>query len=132
MARPCGEFKARLEKRPDSPGVLTVTGECNLPAVYRAVLEAHDPPGETPGQLVLDLVVTLPSGLPPTTVEGYCTLNLAFKTKTEQEYKTVLIKDRNSEDGESWEIPVRVLTQQLADVRPDGTRWSKMSRPGKV
>ncbi len=134
MARPCGEFKAKWEKRPDKPGLLTVTGECTLAAVYRVVLKPHDPPSENPDQMVLDLFITLPSGLPPTAVEGRATLNFSYKELTEQPYKTVVILDVNSEEDpkEQWEIPVRVLTQGLSEVRPDGTKWSKMERPDRV
>lgn len=134
MARPCGEFKAKWEVRPDKPGVLTVAGECSLAAVYRVVLKPHDPPSEDPDRLLLDLIITLPSGLPPTAVEGRATLNFGYKVETEHEYKTVVIVDVNSGEDpkEQWEIPVRILRQVLAQAGPDGTKWSKMDRPNRV
>lgn len=132
MSRACGEFKAKWEKRPDSPGVLTVNGECKLAAVYRVNLVASEEPSDNPEQRRLDLVITLPSGLPPTAVEGQCTLNFSFKEETEVPFSSVLITDVNSDEGETWEVPVRVLTQELAAIRPDGTKWTKMSRPDRV
>ena len=134
MARACGEFKAKWEKRPDRDGVLTVTGECNLAATHRIVLEPHDPPSEDPDQLLLALKITLPSGLPSTKVEGKATLNFAHKEFTEDPPSTVRIVDVNSEEDpkDEWTIPVRILTQGLAAVSPDGTKWTKMSRPDRV
>ncbi|HVL51554.1 MAG TPA: hypothetical protein VM754_08660 [Actinomycetota bacterium] len=134
MARPCGEFKAKWEKRPDKPGILTVAGECSLAAVYRVDLVRHDPPGENPEQLVLDLVINLPSGLPPTAVEGRATLNFSYKEQTDEPYTSVLIIDANSEEEpkDQWEVPVRILTQGLAHITPDGTKWTKMERPDRV
>lgn len=132
MARPCGEFRAKWEKRPDKPGMLTVSGECTLAAVYRTVLKPHDPPSKNPEQKLLDLVITLPSGLPPTAVEGGGSLYFSYKEETEQEYKSVVIIDVNSGEDERWEVPVRVLKQELSSIRPDGTKWTKMSRPNRV
>ena len=134
MARPCGEFKAKWEKRPDRPGILTVAGECTLAAVYRVDLKPHDPPSEDPDQKILDLVVTQPSGMPATGVENRAQLNFSYKEETEHPYKTVLIIDVNSEEDpkDQWEIPVRTLTQGLAHVGPEGTKWSKMSRPNRL
>jgi hypothetical protein len=134
MERACGEFKAKWEKRPDKAGVLTVAGECSLGAVYRVDLKPHDPPSEDPDLLLLDLVITLPSGLPATKVEGRATLNFSHKEMIEDPPTRVRIVDVNSEEDpkDQWEIPVRVLTQGLAEVRPEGTKWSKMSRPDRV
>ena len=134
MSRPCGEFKAKWEKRPDKPGLLIVSGECTLAATYRVIFKPHDPPGDDPDQKILDLIVTLPSGRPPTGVENRAQLNFSYKEQTEHPYKTVLIIDANSEEDpkEQWEIPVRILTQGLAPVRPEGTKWSKMARPNRI
>lgn len=134
MARPCGEFKAKWEKRPDRPGMLTVHGECELAAVYRIVLTEHQPPSEDSREKVLDLIITLPSGLPPTAVENRSVLYFSFKEETEEPYERVRVIDVNSSDNpkQEWVVPVRVLTQSLADVAPDGTKWSKMERPNRV
>ncbi|HYN98550.1 MAG TPA: hypothetical protein VEU28_02640 [Actinomycetota bacterium] len=134
MPRPCGEFKARWEKRPDKPGVLTVAGECNVAATHRIVLEPSEPPSEDPAVYLLDLKISLPSGKPPTYVENRATLTFAHKHYTEDPPQRVRIVDVNSEDDpkQEWEIPVRVLNQALADVAPDGTKWSKMERPNRV
>ncbi|HEX2052529.1 MAG TPA: hypothetical protein VHJ78_02230 [Actinomycetota bacterium] len=134
MARPCGEFKAKWENRPDRPGMLTVSGECTLAAVYRIILTNHEPPSEDPEEKVLDLIVTLPSGLPPTAVEGRSTLYYSYKEETEHPYQRVRIIDVNSSENpkQEWVVPVRVLTQSLAEVGPDGTKWSKMERPKRV
>lgn len=108
--------------------MLSVTGECNLPATYRTVLEVHEPQGDDPTQLILDLVVTLPSGLESTDNEARCTLNVAFKMNTEQDYETVLIVDKLSDEDESWEIPVRVLKQAVAEAPMQGSKWSSLPR----
>lgn len=110
--------------------MLTVTGECRLPATYRSVLEVHEPQGEDPSQLILDLVISNPSGFGHMDSEGRCTLNVAFKKQTDEEYKSVLIIDRNSEEegGESWEVPVRVLTQEMASAPTKGSKWSALPR----
>lgn len=134
MARPCGEFKAKWEKRADKPGVLTVSGECTLAAVYRTVLKRHEPPTENPDELTLDLMITLPSGLPPTAVENQGSLYFSYKEETEHEYKTVRVVDVNSAEDpkDQWVVPVRILRQDLAHIGPDGTKWSKMERPNRV
>jgi hypothetical protein len=44
------------------------------------------------------------------------------------------ILDVNSQEDpkDEWEVPVRILTQDLAHIRADGTKWSKMERPNRV
>lgn len=123
MPTGCGEWKARHERRPGQPAVLMVTGECKIPATYRAVLKQSEQQGEDPTQLVLDLVVTLPSGLGNLESEKRATLNVSFKLPTENEYKTVRIIDVNSQEGESWEIPVRVLEMANTPKAPKSRRW---------
>ena len=134
MARACSEFKAKWEKRPDRDGILVVSGECNVAATHRIDLKPHDPPSDDPDQLLLDLVITLPSGLPPTAVENRATLNFAHKEFTEEPPSTVKIVDVNSQEDpkDEWVIPVRRLTQGLASITPDGTKWTKMNRPNRV
>jgi hypothetical protein len=134
MARACGEFKAKWEKRPDRDGILVVSGECKVAATHRVDLKRHDPSSENADQLLLDLVITLPSGLPPTAVENKATLNFAYKELTEEPPSTVKIVDVNSEEDpkDEWVVPVRKLTQGLATISPDGTKWTKMSRPDRV
>lgn len=129
MPSQSGEWHARHELRPDREPLLTVTGECHLPATYRADLEMREPQGDDPSQLILDLVVSNPSGHGHMDSEGRGRLFLEFTRKTDHYYKTVLIIDRNSEDGESWEIPVRVLTQPVAAApSKKGSKWSSMPR----
>lgn len=134
MPRPCGEFKAKWEKRVDKPGVLAVVGECTVAATHRVVLEAHDPPSEDPDILILDLKISLPSGKPPTYVEGTATLNFSYKEFTETPPQQVKIIDANSDEDpkDEWTVPVRILDQALAHINPDGTKWSKMNRPNRV
>lgn len=134
MPRPCGEFKAKYEKRPDKPGVLSVVGECTLAATHRVVLEPSNPPSADPEVFDMDLKISLPSGKPPTFVEGKATLNFSHKEYTEDAPQRVRIIDVNSEEDpkDEWVIPVRMLTQGLATVMPDGTKWTKMSRPDRI
>ncbi|MEX2587303.1 MAG: hypothetical protein WD602_04825 [Actinomycetota bacterium] len=110
--------------------MLTVTGECRLPATFRSVLEKREPQGDDPSQLILDLVISNPSGFGHMDSEGRCTLNVSFKMQTDKEYDSVLIVDRNSEEegGESWEVPVRVLVQEVAAAPVKGTKWSALPR----
>lgn len=130
MPRECGSWHARHERRPDKEALLTVTGECRLPATFRTVLEENESQGDDPSQLVLDLKISNPSGYGHMDSEGRCTLNVSFKKQTDKEYSSVLIIDRNSEEeeGESWEIPVRVLTQEMAAAPAKGTKWSSLPR----
>ncbi|MEX0789888.1 MAG: hypothetical protein WD178_03850 [Actinomycetota bacterium] len=134
MPRPCGEFKAKWEKRPDKPGVLSVVGECTVAATHRIVLEPHDPPSEDPDIFILDLKISLPSGKPPTYVENRATLNFSHKEYTETPPTHVRIVDVHSEEDpkDEWTVPVRVLNQALAHIIPDGTKWTKMNRPDRV
>jgi hypothetical protein len=133
MPRPCGEFKAKWEKRPDKPGVLTVVGECQVAATHRIVLEPHDPPRDG-DVFLLDLKISLPSGKPPTYVENRATLTFSHKEYTEDPPERVHILDVNSEEDpkDEWLIPVRILNQALAKVGPDGTKWTKMERPDRI
>lgn len=128
MPRECGTWHAKHERRPDKEPLLTVTGECHLPATHRTVLEMHEPQGDDPSQLVLDLVVTNPSGFGHMDSEGRGMLFVDFKLKTDQDYKTVKIIDRNSEEGEEWEVPVRVLTQPVASAPGQRNKWASMPR----
>jgi hypothetical protein len=134
MPRPCGEFKAKWEKRGDKPGVLTVVGECTLPATHRISLEPHNPPSQDPDIFLLDLVINMPSGKPPTYVEARATLNFSHKEQIETPPQRVGILDVNSQEDpkDEWEVPVRILTQDLAHISADGTKWSKMERPNRV
>lgn len=128
MPRECGSWHARHERRPDKEPLLTVTGECRLPATFRTVLERHEPQGDDPTQLILDLLISNPSGFGHMDSEGRCTLNISYKEETDEEYRSVLIIDRNSEENESWEVPVRVLRQEVATAPTEGTKWSSLPR----
>ena len=120
-------WDARLMKRPGDEAILTVTGECKLPATYRADLEVAERQGEDPSQLVLLLIITLPSGLPPTAVEGRGTLNISLKMPTEEVYSSVKIADINAdpetEEATVWNVPVKVIDWSNTPTRKKGDRW---------
>jgi hypothetical protein len=120
-------WDARLMKRPGDEAILTVTGECKLPATYRADLEVAERQGEDPSQLVLLLIITLPSGLPPTAVEGRGNLNISLKMPTEKIYSSVKIADINAdpetEEATVWNVPVKVIDWSNTPTRKKGDRW---------
>ena len=119
-------WDARLMKRPGDEAILTVTGQCKLPATFRAVLEMAEPQ-ENPDQLLLLLIITIPSGLPPTAVEGRGNLNISFKMPTEEIYSSVKIADINAdsetEQATVWNVPVKVIDWSNTPTRKRGDKW---------
>lgn len=120
-------WDARLMKRPGDEAILTVTGECKLPATYRAVLEVAERQTEDPDQLVLLLIITLPSGSTSTAVEGRGNLNISLKMPTEKIYKSVKIADINAdpetEEATVWNVPVKVIDWANTPTRKKSDRW---------
>lgn len=120
-------LSARHHRRPGQEPVLEVTGECKLPATYRAVLRMAEDQGDDPSQLVLDLFVNDPSGLPASGVENRATLNISFKLKTDAEYATVKITDihgdADSEDPTEWVLPVKQIDWGTTAPAAESKRW---------
>jgi hypothetical protein len=120
-------WDARLMKRPGDEAILTVTGECKLPATFRAVLEVAERQGEDPSQLVLLLIISIPSGLPPTAVEARGTLNISLKMPTEKIYNSVKIADINAdpetEEATVWNVPVKVIDWSNSPAPKRSDRW---------
>jgi hypothetical protein len=120
-------WDARLMKRPGDEAILTVSGECKLPATYRAVLEVAERQEEDPSQLLLLLVITNPSGLPPTNMENRATLNIALKMPTEETYTSVKIADINAdpetEEQTVWVVPVKLIDWSNTPARKKSDRW---------
>jgi hypothetical protein len=127
MDHKVSNWDARHIRRPGQEPVLSVTGECRLPATYRMVLNVHEPQGEDPSQLVLDLIIENPSGKPSTTVEGLANMNIAFKMPTEETYSSVLISDINAdagtEDETVWTVPVKLIDWGTTAAPNDSKRW---------
>jgi hypothetical protein len=120
-------WDARLMKRPGDEAILTVSGECKLPATFRAVLEVAERQEEDPSQLLLLLVITLPSGLPPTAMENRATLNITLKMPTEETYTSVKIADINAdpetEEQTVWVVPVKLIDWSNTPARKKSDRW---------
>ena len=120
-------WDARLMKRPGDEAILSVTGECKMPAIYRAVLEVAERQTEDPDQLLLLLIISLPSGKPPTKMETLGTLNISLKMPTEKVYKSVKIADINAdpetEEPTVWNVPVKVIDWSNTPTRKRSDRW---------
>ena len=121
------ELRARHMRRPGQEAILEVTGECKLPATYRAVLNVADQQGDDPSQLVLDLIINDPSNLPATGVENRATLNISFKMKTDTDYSTVkitdLLADPDTTDPTEWVLPVRQINWDTTPQPAKSRRW---------
>lgn len=120
-------WDARLMKRPGDEAILTVSGECKLPATYRAVLEVPERQEEDPSQLLLLLVITNPSGLPPTNMENRATLNISLKMPTEETYTSLKIADINAdpetEEETVWVVPVKLIDWGNTPSPKRSDRW---------
>lgn len=121
-------WDSRHIRRPGDVAVLSVIGQCNLPAIFRAVLEVSEKQGNDPTQLCLDLIIHVPSGKPPTAVENKCTLNIAFKLPTEQTINTLLITDVNadpdSDEEKVWTVPVKIINWGTVATAAKSKRWT--------
>lgn len=120
-------WNARHIRRPGEPAVLSVTGECTLPAIYRAVLTVSEKQGDDASQLHLDLNINIPSGRPPTAVENRCTLNIIFKLPTEQQCSSLLITDVHADadttEDSVWTVPVKLINWGTVAKAPESQRW---------
>jgi hypothetical protein len=59
----CLDWKAWLDRVPGAQPTLHVTGRCQFPSSgYFVRLERHEPQGINPSNLLLDLVITEPTG----------------------------------------------------------------------
>jgi hypothetical protein len=121
------EWKVRHLRRPDQEPVLEITGETRIPATYRAVLKPAEDQGDDPSQLVLDLIINVPSGLPAAGMETRGTLFISYKSKTDQAYNTVKIVDVNADadtTGDTeWVLPVKQINWATTAQPPASKRW---------
>jgi hypothetical protein len=91
MAWECQDWNAIHDHMPPGPATLRVSGECRMPTPgYRCELKIHEPQGTNPKDLLLDLVVSEPTGPQPEVVTP---CEVRFETDTETEYETVSIID---------------------------------------
>lgn len=121
-------WDSRHIRRPGEAAVLSVIGQCELPAIFRAVLEVAETQGEDPTQLALNLNINVPSGKPPTAVENKCTLNIAFKMPTEQTINTLVITDLNADPDSAeekvWTVPVKIINWATTAAAAKSKRWT--------
>ncbi|MGQ0678091.1 MAG: hypothetical protein ACT4OM_00265 [Actinomycetota bacterium] len=120
-------WQARHMRRPGQPAILSVTGQCQLPAIYRAVLKVSEDQGEDPSKLILELMIHVPSGKPPTLQENKATLNIELKLPLEQEYQSAVIidiyADEESSEPTVWEIPIKVIDWGTVSGPGESKRW---------
>jgi hypothetical protein len=87
----CGEFEAWHDRMPGKPPTLHVTGEVTFPTGgYTAMLQKHEPQGINPQDLLLDLVVTEPTGQVPPVVT---TEPVEYVEETDFDYTTASVID---------------------------------------
>ena len=95
-------FTAVLTRELPGPGVLRVDGECTLPSTgYEIALVRQEPQGVNPQDLLLQLVVTPPTGVIAPVVTTY---PVTYEEGTDVYFDTVTILP----DGPS--IPVQIIT----------------------
>jgi hypothetical protein len=85
----CRDWRAVHDKEPPGPFTLRVTGTCTMPTPgYAVELRRHAPQGINPRDLLLDRIVTPPSGIQPQILE---TIEVRFEERTDLDYDTVSI-----------------------------------------
>ncbi|MGH2943595.1 MAG: hypothetical protein ACRDLN_12565 [Solirubrobacteraceae bacterium] len=85
----CRDWSAVHDKEPPGPFTLRVTGACTMPTPgYTVELCRHEPQGIDPRDLLLDRVVTPPTGIQPQVLD---TVDVRFEEQTDADYDTVTI-----------------------------------------
>src|ERR1700720_2565972 len=85
----CSGWKAMHNLFPPRPAVLTVTGKCLFPTHgYKVTLKVAVPQGINPAILLLNKIVTTPTGHVIQTPE---VVNVVFTKKTKTKYQKVTI-----------------------------------------
>jgi hypothetical protein len=94
----CRNWAAAIDLQPPGPATLHVTGECEFPTGgFTVELRRHEPQGFNPRDLLLDKIVTPPSG-PATQV--ITTVEARYSEDTTAGFDTVTIRP----DGPSIEV----------------------------
>jgi hypothetical protein len=115
-------------RRPDQEAVLEITGESRIAATYRADLKPAEDQGDDPSQLVLDLIITNPSGSSPMGgMETRGSLFISYKEVTDKEYSTVKIVDVNAAPDTTeetvWVLPVKQVDWGTTATAAESRRW---------
>jgi hypothetical protein len=85
----CGSWAAWHDFMPGKPPTLYVTGQCTFPTPgYTVTLRRAVPQGINPAILLLEKVVTAPTGVVPQVVT---TLDVRFEEQTNERYTEVTI-----------------------------------------
>jgi hypothetical protein len=123
----CGEWDARHDLREGKAHVLSIKGECKIPATYRCTLSLHEPQ-EDPSVLLLDLDISNPSKDSVAQIshseefvqlfqENMAVIYLDFKMITDDPYEFMSVVDK--ETGTRWDkIRVKKLLQTTSTVKP--------------
>lgn len=91
MAWECDEWEALHDRMPGKPPTVHVTGACTFPTSgFKAELRYHEPQGINPADLLLDLLVTEPTG--PVN-EVMTRVEVEFRRETDFKYETATIID---------------------------------------
>lgn len=94
----CRNWAAWIDLQPPGPATLHVTGECEFPSGgFSVELRRHEPQGFNPRDLLLDKIVTPPSG---PVIEVITTVEARYREETAAEFDTVTILP----DGPSIEV----------------------------
>ena len=85
----CKDWTAILDAMPPRKPRLRVNGKCTFPTPgYKVVLKPHHPQGINPRILLLDKVVTAPTGIEPQIVT---TIEVSYQHETEVIFSNVEI-----------------------------------------
>lgn len=119
-------------RRPDQEPVLEITGESRISATYRADLKPAQDQGDDPSQLVLDLIITNPSGSSPMGgMETRGSIFISYKELTDKEYSTVKIVDVNADPDTTeetvWVLPVKQIDWATTAPAAASKRWKGKS-----
>jgi hypothetical protein len=86
----CGGWSAVQDHMPPGPARLRVTGQCRFPTHgYKVALREAVPQGINPAILILDKIVTPPTG---PVIKIPQTIDVKFNKKSNQKYTTVTIR----------------------------------------
>ena len=87
----CGDWSAVHDFMPPGPARLTVIGKCTFPTPgYKVQLKKKVPQGINPSILLLEKIVSGPSGPQPDVVT---TIPITYEEITDQRYKEIEIPD---------------------------------------
>jgi len=86
----CGNWYARQDFMPGSTPTLRVTGRCTFGTPgYTVVLKRAEPQGINPRILILDKVVTPPTGI---VTQVVTTIDVSYEEETSTKYEQVQIR----------------------------------------